>query len=348
MLTGDLDLIECPALKRLIAYGPKFRCDTDANPLVILSESIDEFVKETCDTFKGTNSIEFTAWKCEFLNAAAKLLSTHSSTPHAHQDLSNELKLLKRLQKDLILVPADKASNNTIFVCKRLYCETLRTELLKKDGAYSAHQRSDDEVIQRQLKLAYWKLDLHDNLPYLYWLPKMHKTPVGQRFISASGRCSTSLASAVLSQLLSCVHRTIRDKNDRILTETGVRRFFIIKDAFEASSFLSSWPRSQEVTHQLNTLDFPTMYTKIPLDDLFKRICLVIDEAADEMGDCKYEWMLEVSTFAGKVSEAAWVDCKKTTFDKSDKIFNISELKNLTRFIIYNAFVNDQGPFTPI
>ena len=141
----------------------------------------------------------------------------------------------------------------------------------------------------------------------VYLLPKMHKTPVGHRFISASGRCSTSLASATLSKLLSCVHKTIRDKNDRILTETGVRRFFIIKDAFEASNFLSTWPRSKDVKHQLKTLDFPTMYTKISLADLNKRMCEVIDEAVEELGECKYEWMLEVSTFGGAASEAKWV-----------------------------------------
>ena len=344
VFTGDLDIIDHPALKVLIAYGPKFRCDTNADPLFILSESIDEFVDTLCSKFQGTASRDFTAWKCELLNVAKERLSALSSDTLAQRDFSRELQLLKSLQKNLILVPADKASNNTIFVCKRLYCHVIREELRKKDGAYVLSTHSAKEVIQQHLKhLARWKLNLHENLPYLYWLPKMHKTPVGHRFISASGRCSTSLASATLSKLLSCVHKTIRDKNDRILTETGVRRFFIIKDAFEASSFLSTWPRSKDVKHQLNTLDFPTMYTKIPLADLNKRMCEVIDEAVEELGECKYEWMLEVSTFGGAASEAKWVDCKQTAFNKSDKFFDVLQLKDLLKFIIYNAFVNNQG-----
>ena len=64
--------------------------------------------------------------------------------------------------------------------------------------------------------------------------------------------------SPSLSLFLS-IYKTIRDRNDRILTETAVRRFFSIKDAFEASNFLSTWPIYKDVKHQLNTLDFPNM-----------------------------------------------------------------------------------------
>jgi hypothetical protein len=72
-------------------------------------------------------------------------------------------------------------------------------------------------------------------------------------------------------------------------------------------------------------------------------MCEVIDEAVEELGECKYEWMLEVSTFGGAASEAKWVDCKQTAFNKSDKFFDVLQLKDLLKFIIYNAFVNNQG-----
>ena len=29
-------------------------------------------------------------------------------------------------------------------------------------------------------------------LPTLYWLPKMHKNPIGSRFIAMSGKCTTN------------------------------------------------------------------------------------------------------------------------------------------------------------
>ena len=38
MFTGDLDIIDHPALKVLIAYGPKFRCDTNADPFLFLAK----------------------------------------------------------------------------------------------------------------------------------------------------------------------------------------------------------------------------------------------------------------------------------------------------------------------
>ena len=104
------------------------------------------------------------------LNVAKERLSALSSDTLAKRDFSRELQLLTSLQKNLVLVPADKASNNTIFVCKRLYCQVIREELRKKDGAYVLSTRSAKEVIPQHLKhLARWKLNLHENLPYLYY-----------------------------------------------------------------------------------------------------------------------------------------------------------------------------------
>ena len=50
-------------------------------------------------------------------------------------------------------------------------------------------------------------------LPTFYWLPKMHKTPVGSRFIAAS---STSSVKAVGSCLEKCVRDRFRDLAGRL------------------------------------------------------------------------------------------------------------------------------------
>ena len=59
-----------------------------------------------------------------------------------------ELSLLKKLQRVLTLVPADKAANNTIFVCKRLYCHVLRTETQRSDGAYHSVPESAESIVE--------------------------------------------------------------------------------------------------------------------------------------------------------------------------------------------------------
>ena len=54
---------------------------------------------------------------------------------------------------------------------------------------------------------------MHDNnirltadmvqLPELYWLPKVHKTPVGSRFMAASHKCTTKPLSKLLTTVIS-------------------------------------------------------------------------------------------------------------------------------------------------
>ena len=42
-----------------------------------------------------------------------------------------------------------------------------------------------------------------DYLPFLYWIPKMHKKPYSnQRYVTASARCSTKPLSAILTKCL--------------------------------------------------------------------------------------------------------------------------------------------------
>ena len=43
----------------------------------------------------------------------------------------------------------------------------------------------------------------HKRLPYLYWTPKLHKSPVKHRFIAGSSKCTTKQLSSLLTKILS-------------------------------------------------------------------------------------------------------------------------------------------------
>ena len=45
----------------------------------------------------------------------------------------------------------------------------------------------------------------HERLPSFYWLPKLHKTPYGTRFIAASNRCTTKQLSALLTSCFKTI-----------------------------------------------------------------------------------------------------------------------------------------------
>ena len=53
------------------------------------------------------------------------------------------------------------------------------------------------------------KLDeSQQKLPFLYWIPKMHKNPSKQRYIAASHSCSTKPLSKMITYCLKLIQQT--------------------------------------------------------------------------------------------------------------------------------------------
>ena len=58
----------------------------------------------------------------------------------------------------------------------------------------------------------------------MYWLPKMHKTPIGERFVAASKSCSTKSMSDVTSKVFNHVERLHR----KILFHTWFKKVWAV------------------------------------------------------------------------------------------------------------------------
>ena len=86
------------------------------------------------------------------------------------------------------LVPAGKAANNVVVVCRLHYINTLKQEL---DGARAYKETDSDEISSSHLNELPVKFSVcvnegQDKLPTMYWLPKLHKRPYKARFIANS------------------------------------------------------------------------------------------------------------------------------------------------------------------
>ena len=97
------------------------------------------------------------------------------------------------MYKNFVLVTIDKASNNIAIICKRFYVKVILEEIGILDVGnltYTPSERERDEIISENCeytsKLGYSVSDEEKILPLMYWIPKMHKTPIGHRFIVAS------------------------------------------------------------------------------------------------------------------------------------------------------------------
>ena len=91
---------------------------------------------------------------------------------------------LQELHNEYVLVPADKASNNIIIVCKKYYSEVIKNELAGKSGKACTYVHCRDSVDQIVKHLAYMhstKIKVAEDmkrLPGFYRMPKLHQIPM--------------------------------------------------------------------------------------------------------------------------------------------------------------------------
>ena len=92
---------------------------------------------------------------------------------------------LSDIHDTFVVVPADKASNNVVFVCKKYYIQCLINELgiaAVGDGNATYHRTAfskDDILSNHDSVISSFGIpsNNHKNIQFLYWIPKLHKNP---------------------------------------------------------------------------------------------------------------------------------------------------------------------------
>lgn len=102
---------------------------------------------------------------------------------------------------------AGSVTNNISIICKRFYIETSIKELglgsvYNKKSTYKLVSDDIDTIVAKHK--TYYNFmddDIPEALPFLYWIPKMHKKPFSkQRYISASHYCTTKPLSKMITK----------------------------------------------------------------------------------------------------------------------------------------------------
>ena len=138
-------------------------------------------------------------------------------------------------------------------------------------------------------------------LPYLYSIPKLHKSPPKFRYIAGVSNplprventsqlqrifnrppymatCSTTPASKKLCKYLQTVMYLLRLKDNDLFKKTGCRRCWFVTDIDDVFREIK---QNIPILRGLKprTFDFATMYTNIPHQKIFNNIRAVIEEA---------------------------------------------------------------------
>ena len=106
----------------------------------------------------------------------------------------------EKLHQKLAIVTIDIATHNFAFTYGKYYISKLLAEVSpnknkNSTSTFSQTQKYKEEIIKANIKYCKkfnLKVTEQDKtLSIMYWFPKMHKTPIGARFIVASQNCST-------------------------------------------------------------------------------------------------------------------------------------------------------------
>ncbi|KAK3083912.1 hypothetical protein FSP39_005205 [Pinctada imbricata] len=242
---------------------------------------------------------------------------------------------LNYLQEHYVITPADKASNNYKFTCKKYYFDSLVKELglnsTPGNPTYTPTNLSASEIIDNHnsafASFGFHTKNLDLDLPYLYCIPKMHKNQYKQRFIAGSSRCSTKSVSILLTKVLSEIKSGLQKYCSTVYSRSGINQMWILKNSKELLEHLKSTHFSK--VHSIKAFDFSTLYTTIPHSNLKERLAKIISNAfTSKYGNRKYKFIV--------------VNYDKTYFvkEKSDSENKYTETDiQMLNFLIDNIFV---------
>ena len=189
-------------------------------------------------------------WKDQLKELVAdriSILKGHFKSPKCKVlDQTDVKDTLHKLHANYVLVHADKAANNMIIVCKKYYIDTVVIELginnvninnptyVPIDDSFETILKSHNQFIT-SVGLEISEED--QNMPYLYWTPKLHKSPYKHRFIAGSSKCTTKDLSCLLTKVLSTIKDGLVRYYNTKTSRNGVNNMWILKNS---TSLLSS------------------------------------------------------------------------------------------------------------
>ena len=337
VVTGDLSIIKDAKLRRLIEKGPSYREQNYINWSIterLCREAVAKYKRKWSRREKVDVRV-LNEWECKVNECVQKRIAS-LQRKHINrrktQILKNSrhLRSLEELQSKYVLVPADKAAQNVIVVCKKYYLEVVLKEI-DATATYECVMEDSGGIVDRHVRFfRNHHIEVpsqHKCLPLFYWLPKLHKH--GTRFIAASHKCTTKPLSKLLTSCLKLITNHFKQYCNGIFCRTGVNCFWIIDNSQQVLSTLNKINYFSTARH-FDSYDFSTLYTSIPHVALKEALGTLVREAY-KIRDSEY-------IVADTNGNAYWSDVPSSSSLKQ----SISEqvLVIYMEYLIDNIYVN--------
>ena len=139
---------------------------------------------------------------------------------------------------------------------------------------------SKDEILQNHHSVMLtFEISLSEediDFPKLYWIPKLHKNPYKQIYISDSAKCSTKPLSQILTRILTAVKEGLQKYCDTAYARSDVNQMWILKPSKELLENLKA--QSLHSVNSIKSFNFSTLYTTIPHDKLKSKLKEIINQ----------------------------------------------------------------------
>jgi hypothetical protein len=337
IISGDLTMVKNKKLKKLLRFGPNFRERRKLDWNVVR-----ECFKDTATLITDwarlseLNEDSFKLWKkkLESLIEARITKLTNRRWPTADDLNLNDGRLrddLRNLHQKYVIIPADKAANNVIIVCKQFYLHCCVSELTNAEQGTYVEQGGTMPAIVKRVNDIMEKFKANETniknlkLADIYWTAKMHKTPVGQRFIAASRTCITKKLSSILTHCLKVISKQHRLICKNLKRKHGINFMWIADNSKPLLERIERY-NLLGIAKSIDTFDFATLYTNIGHMDLKGAMKEVIMEAF-ESSENKF-----ISVYA---KSAKWV--KKPR--KGTIAYTAEQLIQMVEILVDNIYV---------
>ena len=331
VFTGDLAIVENNGLNSLLRKGLNYREQQPPNKTEAYNSiisAIDIYIHKMSVALNKPIA-SFNEWRNNILEESKRRLD--NIRPYRYNKVlykdSEEDIALKKLQKDFVFVPVDKAGNNIAVICKYYYISILTKELSSANFSEINTTQGDILHSHKQFldKFSMNVEDKYNQLPFLYFTAKMHKIPVDSRFITSAKFSSLSELSAkvgmCLKGLLNCSkHYSMYDSK----YHKHLKNYYIIDNNTEVIKFLENSNNLKDKHKSMATYDFKTLYTSIPHNLLKEKIKCFVERVFRRKG----------KKFIIPTKSGAYFTNKRNT-----KGWDSSQLVNCINFIVDNSYV---------
>ena len=233
---------------------------------------------------------------------------------------------LASFHRKFVIVTIDKASKNFAFVCKKFYVSKLIAEIsgnntyLQSDKDLDAIVKDNEDMCK---KFGLALSEKFKTLPLMYWTPKMHKNPIGCRFIVASKICSSKPLTEVVSRVFKVIYQHVESFHKKSRFFSGFSKFWVVENSSPVLEHLNRI-NAKRKAKRISTFDFATLYTTFLHDLLVDVLTSIINFVFD--GSCRNRLGFSACT-------EYW-----TTTGKDDRFFTNTSLADCVAFLIKNCY----------